>query len=226
MTSELDQRWAALPNGARAAFEEQWAGVAAKALACGSSITDSNDQVVALGRNHAYDPAGGPETRARYPLQHNRLAHAELNALAHLPTEADHAALILWTTQHPCSMCAAALAFVELGQVRYIAEDPSDDSTPEAITASHAGLPYQPLNDSFWWTVANLLFLYTPAVLYGPNSGNIKNNRERYPQLVALTLELAQTDRLGESARAGATLVQALLPHYPTLLQVAEHAPH
>jgi len=41
-------------------------------------------------------------------LQHNRLAHAELNALARIGTEAEHQALTLWSTQHPCSMCAAA----------------------------------------------------------------------------------------------------------------------
>ena len=111
----LNQRWEALPTGARAALEELWAGVAAGGLPCGSAVIDANGSIVASGRNHAYDTAGGIATRARYPLQHNRLAHAELNALACIPTETDHAPLTLWTTQHPCSMCGAVVALQEFG---------------------------------------------------------------------------------------------------------------
>ncbi len=123
-TNALVESWDALSPGARVAFERQWAGLAAGGLPCGSAIMDA-DLVVASGRNHAYDPAGELESRLRYPLQHNRLAHAELNALACLPTETDHATLTLWTTQHPCSMCAAAIAFVGIGEVWFIADDPS-----------------------------------------------------------------------------------------------------
>lgn len=107
--AELARAWDALPAGARAALAEQWAGLAAGGLPCGASVVDAAGRVVAVGRNHAYDPAGALDTRARYPLQRNRLAHAELNALALLDTATDHAALTLWTTQHPCAMCAAAL---------------------------------------------------------------------------------------------------------------------
>jgi tRNA(Arg) A34 adenosine deaminase TadA len=32
--------------------------------------------------------------------------------------------LTLWTTQHPCSMCAAAIAFVGIGEGWLIADDP------------------------------------------------------------------------------------------------------
>jgi tRNA(Arg) A34 adenosine deaminase TadA len=224
-TSDLSQSWAALPNGARLAFEEQWAALAAKGLPCGSSITDVNDQVIVSGRNHSYDPVGAPETYARYPLQHNRLAHAELNALAKIPTETDHVPLILWTTQHPCSMCAAAMAFIGLGHVRYIADDPSDHASADTILATRAGVPYQSLGDPLWWTVSNLLFLYNSAVLFGADANNLKSNRECYPQLVTATLTLAKGDPLGLAARSGATLVQTLEPHYNAILQLAEHAP-
>jgi tRNA(Arg) A34 adenosine deaminase TadA len=84
--ADLARAWDALPTGARVAFEEQWAGVGAGALPCGSAIVDAQGRIVASGRNYAYDAAGAIETRVRYPLQHNRLAHAELNALACLPT--------------------------------------------------------------------------------------------------------------------------------------------
>lgn len=223
--NDLTRLWSALPTGARVAFEEQWAGLAAGGLPCGSAVLDASGSVVASGRNHAYDPAAGIETRARYPLQYNRLAHAELNALACIPTAADHAPFTLWTTQHPCAMCAAALAFVGIGRVRFIADDPSDHTPPERIVASRGGVPYQALGDPFWWTVSNLLFLYNSAVLAGEDASNLKLNRDRYPELVHLALDLARRDALGTTARSGTALPVALGPHYSAVAAVAAHAP-
>ena len=170
-------------------------------------------------------PAGRIETRAQYALQHNRLAHAELNALACIPTETDHATLTLWTTQHPCSMCPAALEFVGIGKVCFVADDPSDVSSPEIIVASRRRVPYQSLRDPLWWTISNLLFLYNSAVLAGEDAGNLKINRDRYPELVSLTLDLAKLDSLGKSARLGTTLPIALASYYSSIERVAEHAP-
>ena len=221
----LTESWVALPVGARAALEEQWAGLAAGGLPCGAAITDADDRLIASGRNHAYDPAGALDTRTRYPLQHNRLAHAELNALARIATEADHAALTLWTTQHPCAMCATALAFIGIGQVRYIADDPSGDAPPEQIAATRSSVPYQPLGSPLWWTIANLLFLYNSALLSGAEAGNLRANRDRYPELVALTLDLARGDTLGVVAQGGTTLPVALQAHYPAVARVATYAP-
>jgi tRNA(Arg) A34 adenosine deaminase TadA len=225
-SNDLSPLWIALPTGARVALEEQWAGLAAGGLPCGSTVLDATGAVVASGRNHAYDRAGSIETRAQYALQHNRLAHAELNALACIPTETDHAALTLWTTQHPCSMCAAALAFVGIGKVCFVADDLSDHSSPEAIIASRGRVAYQSLGHPLWWTISNLLFLYNSAVLDGGNARNLKMNRDRCPELIKLTLDLAERDALGKPARFGTTLPIALTPHYSTIERVAEHAPH
>jgi tRNA(Arg) A34 adenosine deaminase TadA len=220
----LVQSWAELPPGARAAIEQQWTGLAAGGLPCGSSVIDAGGHLIAVGRNHTYDPAGGIETRKQYPLQHNRLAHAELNALALIPTEADHATLTLWTTQHPCFMCAAVMQFVGIGKVCFIADDPSDDSPPKAIVASRGRVPYERLGNPLWWTICNLLFLYNSAVQRGENTGNLKMNRERYPELVRITLDLAKGDTLGQLARSGTTLVRALTPHYSALARAADLA--
>jgi len=224
-TSELLQSWPSLPVGARAALEEQWAGLAAGGLPCGASIVDETGTVIASGRNCSYEPASGLETRERYALQHNRLAHAELNALAHLATEIDHAKLTLWTTQHPCSMCAAAVIFIGVGQVVFVADDPSDVSSPEAILASRGPIVYESLGDPLWWTMSNLLFLYNSAVQAGENARNLKLNRDRYPELVHLTLDLAEGDTLGKAARANIELPIALVPHFETIQQVSHYAP-
>lgn len=222
---DLAERWAALPVGARAALGEQWAGLVAGGLPCGAAVTDADDRVLAAGRNHAYDPAGAPDTRARYPLQHTRLAHAELNALALLPTAADHRPLTLWATQHPCAMCAAALAFVGIGRVCFVADDPSEEAPADAIVASRGVVPYARLGDPLWWTASNLLFLYNSAVSRGEQAGNLRMNRERYPALVALTLDLARRDALGAAARAGGALPDALQPVWPALVRAARAAP-
>ena len=214
--------WPTLPLGARAALEEQWNALAAGGLACGAAIVDSSDKVVASGRNHAYDVAGALETRSRYALQHNRLAHAELNALACVATEVDHRALTLWSTQHPCSMCAAALSFVEIGRVAYIADDLSDASDAERIVASRGSIPYRALGQPLWWTISNLLFLHNPAVRAGRNAGSVKRALARCPQLAELVLELAQDDALGAVARAGKTLPNGLEPYRSRIQHCAE----
>ncbi len=224
LSDDLHHAWQRLSQGARGALTEQWSGVAAGALPCGAAIVDPDDRVVASGRNHAYDAAGTIETRVRYPLQHTRLAHAELNALALIPTDADHARLSLWTTQHPCVMCAAALAFVGIGAVGVIADDPSDDSSPVDIRVSRRGVAYLMLGDPLWWTVSNVLFLYNSAVQDGSRARNLRKNLDRYPALVALALDLASSDAVGQAARSGATLLDALEEQHEVLLQVSAHA--
>jgi tRNA(Arg) A34 adenosine deaminase TadA len=224
-SQSLTHAWADLPQGGRAAIEQQWAGLVAGGLPCGSAVVDASGQVLTVGRNHAYDPAGELETRLQYPLQHTRLAHAELNALALLPTEAHHSVLTLWTTQHPCSMCAAAVQFIGLGGVQFIADDLSDDSSSDMIAASRGRVMYGRLGDPLWWTVCNLLFLYTSALKHGERAGNLLLNRERHPELIGLTLRLAVDDSLGRAARSGMTLIDALTPHTLALVQIAELAP-
>jgi tRNA(Arg) A34 adenosine deaminase TadA len=214
-------RWQSLPLGARAAFEEQWDALAAGGLPCGAAVVDADGQVIARGRNHVYDPAGSRASQTRYPLQATRLAHAEMNALAGVRTDADHETLTLWTTQHPCAMCTAAVAFVGIGSVRFIADDPSDDDSGEVIAVRRAGVRYEPLGDSFWQTASNLLFLYASAVRFGEQAGNIRQNRDRHPTLVSLTLQLAATDALGEAARAEQTLLDALDPYFAEISAIA-----
>lgn len=50
-------------------------------------------------------------------------------------------------------------------------------------------------------------------------------NRERYPELIALTLEWAKADTLASAARSGATLPAALGPHLSQLVRVAAARP-
>ena len=203
------------------AFGQQWMGLAAGGLPCGSSILNDQEQIIALGRNHVYDLPEKVDIPTTSPLQYTRVAHAEINALALVPSNREPELLTLWTTQHPCIMCAAALRFIGIGKVCYIADDPSDVSPLTDIIASRGDIPYEASGDRLWWTVSNLLFLYNSAVKQGEDASNLQKNRDRYPELVQLTLQIAKDDPLGQSARAGIELPQALLPYYPAILQTA-----
>jgi tRNA(Arg) A34 adenosine deaminase TadA len=114
--------WNHLASGARMAFSQQWMGLAAGGLPCGSSLLNEQEQIIALGRNHVYDLPEGANTFTTSPLQYTRVAHAEMNALAAVPSDREPKFLTLWTTQHPCIMCAAALRFIGVGKVWYIAD--------------------------------------------------------------------------------------------------------
>jgi tRNA(Arg) A34 adenosine deaminase TadA len=219
--SNLQDAWNHLALGARMAFAQQWSGLVAGGLPCGSSILNDQEHLVAVGRNHVYDRPGTAKTTSSSPLQYTRLAHAEINALAGVPSNLEPELLTLWTTQHPCLMCAAALRFLGIGKVCYIADDPSDVSPSGDIIASRGNIPYEALGDRLWWTVSNLLFLYNSAVSQGEDANNLRKNRNRYPALVQLTLQIAKDDPLGKSARAGRELPQALLPYETAIFHTA-----
>jgi hypothetical protein len=122
-------------------------------------------------------------------------------------------------------MCAAAIQFVGIGTVQFVADDLSDDSPADVITASRGKVSYKRFGDPLWWTVCTLLFLYTSAVKHGERAGSLRLNRERHPELIELTLRLAVDDSLGRTARSGMTLIDALTPHTLTVVHIAELAP-
>ena len=52
-----------------------------------------------------------------------RVAHAEMNALAHLPLDRQYFDCVLWTTLEPCAMCIGAAWLGTIGAVRYAGSD-------------------------------------------------------------------------------------------------------
>lgn len=211
MTS-IEDSWAALPAGGRSALTAQWVGLAHRALPCGAAITDPSGDVIAAGRNAAYDQRSGAN-----PLERSRVAHAELNAIAVVDTDIDHSGLVLWATQHPCAMCAAAVAFTGIGRVVFLSDDPTDWSSAAERADTRGAVPYEALDAPEWEAVTSVLFLYTGAVLRGAGDGNIGLSRRTGDAKADLVLELAASDSLGRAANDGRTLTDAIAPHWDRL---------
>jgi len=173
----MDTAFDRLDAGAWVALEGAFEALRAEGLPCGAAIVDAAGALLARGRNHVYDPATGRETLERTPL-----AHAEMNALARIPSEADLSGATLWSTQQPCSMCIAAISFCGVGTTRYLAADPAfvakDDARAGVVSDPTLGHPEL----TAWAILSNALFLQ-PAIRLG-NEGRLAVNHEVEPETV------------------------------------------
>jgi len=184
----LHEAWSSLDPAFRRALERAFEGLHAGGLPVGAALTDPVGQILADGRNHAYDPPGGPDV-----LQGTPLAHAEMNALASVPTGRTLDDCTLWSTQQPCLMCGAAAAFTGVGTVRYLAPDPwaeSDAANP--IAARIAGVRTVGPGEDRWVVAANLLFLLGIARTRGVGHPTVRANRELEPETAALVVRLVE----------------------------------
>ena len=165
-------------------------------LACGSVVADARGGVVAKGRNHAYDPPSGSEL-----LEGTPIAHAELNALARVPTDRDLGSDTLWSSQEPCSMCTAAATFVGLGAIAYLAPDPWAMATARSRAQQPAtlgeadGTPVRGPAAEPWRTIANALFILSIAATRGPDHDTVAKSRDLDPAAAQLALAVLDTPR-------------------------------
>lgn len=173
-----------LPAGAWAALEGAFEAWRAGGLPCGAALVAEDGSVLARGRNHAYDPPTGTD-----PLEANPLAHAELNVLARLPATHDAARQMLWSTQQPCSMCTAAIAFCGVGTTRYLAADPAFAATDDLRAGEVEDPTVRWPELAPWAILANALFLQ-PAVDRGHRE-RLERNRRVEPETVDAALAIA-----------------------------------
>src|SRR5438046_413713 len=111
------QAWDDLEPAWREAFGLAWEAFGAGTIPVGAVVT-RGDEVIARGRNRVFEQEGPPGE-----LAGSRAAHAEMNALAHLPTNETFLDCVLWTTLEPCPMCIGATWLANLGAVRYAGAD-------------------------------------------------------------------------------------------------------
>lgn len=84
-------------------LEGAWNAYCAGTLPIGATVVDETGAVVANGRNRRHEA-----TAPARQLAGSRIAHAEINALAALPTDGDYRAYSLYSNVEPCSMCMGA----------------------------------------------------------------------------------------------------------------------
>jgi tRNA(Arg) A34 adenosine deaminase TadA len=189
----------ASPNDALAAadlpirrcLELAYEALRAGGLACGSVLVDARGEVIAEGRNHAYDPPTGSQVVEGSPI-----AHAEINALARVRTGRNLTADTLWSSQEPCSMCTAAAAFVGVGAVSYVAPDPwalatNRSRAQQVVVPSDDHLPSVngPAAEP-WRTMANTLFILSIAATRGPDHATVARSRTLDPIAAETALAL------------------------------------
>jgi tRNA(Arg) A34 adenosine deaminase TadA len=191
---DLDSMWQAADPALVRCLELAHQSFLADGLPVGAVIVARDGERVSEGRNRAYDPAGGPDRLQRTPI-----AHAEMNALAGVATEADLGSMTIWSSHRPCPMCAAACEFTGVGTVAFIAPDPSSDSPgadPDGI-------------ETEWVVTASWLFLAGVAAYRGPSSPMIERAARREPEVIQLM-------RIGtDSAFRLPSLRDALAPAWP-----------
>lgn len=182
---EALQAWDELAPAARRSLELAHTALSTGGLAVGSALAEAGGHVVAAGRNRAYDPGGGMES-----LQGTPLAHAEMNVLATVATDRDLSTDTLWSTQQPCSMCDAALAFTGVGTVRWLSADPWARASGVDERRAEDGVRRVGPADERWLVVATVLFLASIALTRGATHATVERNRELEPEIHALLQEL------------------------------------
>lgn len=102
----------------REAFHLMWEAYAAGTIPVGAVLVDEGGEIASRGRNRIFDTATDGQ------LGRTRLAHAELNALAALPSTRTYEGFTLYSVLEPCHLCLGAAFAARVGTVRYAAADP------------------------------------------------------------------------------------------------------
>jgi tRNA(Arg) A34 adenosine deaminase TadA len=195
--SNLDMRF-------QLALGQAWESFGRSGLPVGALVS-RNAEIISAGRNRVYDAVGGNDRLQRTPL-----AHAEMNAIASAPEDAELDHCEIWTTQAPCSMCTAAIEFTGIAHVHYLASDPSspDDGT---------GFVSSGRSDDIWIVAANMLFLHNIASVGGRSNPVIKRSDRVEPGIVSLALRLVDNQTLIRAAAAGSEVMDALALVWPDI---------
>jgi len=114
--------WNTLDYGFQVAFEQAWEAYCNGTTPIGACIVDTENRVVAKGRNQIASEGDGL-------ICYSELAHAEMNALLALSGSGvaeRHPRIreyILYTTLEPCPMCFGAIVMSSIRHVRFAARD-------------------------------------------------------------------------------------------------------
>lgn len=91
-----------------------WDAYRAGTLPIDAAVLDMQGQVVTQARSHRHEDISMPGQ-----LANTRIAHAEVNALAQLPSSGRYEDHVLYANVEPCCMCLGALLQTGIGGLRY-----------------------------------------------------------------------------------------------------------
>ncbi|EFO63335.1 Cytosine deaminase, putative [Giardia lamblia P15] len=118
-------------------FKEASLALVEREVPVGCAIVDSDGHILATGRNATN------KTR-------NSTYHAELVALAQLPSGINLSNCVLYVTIEPCIMCAAALSIVGLTNIIYFARNNKFGGCGSVLDVNnHIESPWTKLNAKY-----------------------------------------------------------------------------
>jgi tRNA(Arg) A34 adenosine deaminase TadA len=204
---DLVAAWNELGGAWRRTFELAWEAHGRGTIPVGAVIAAPDGEIVAEGRNRIFEdraPAG--------ELAGTRLAHAEVNALAHLDLSRRWEDHTLYTSLEPCVLCVGAALLSTIGGIRYASVDVVGGGfTTRSLSLDRKhGPPVEregPLGGPLALFSESLLAAFFVRNL--PESPPFGTLRSQRPQVVELGAEL---DRRGseDAARADVPLGEFL----------------
>jgi tRNA(adenine34) deaminase len=199
--NDADISWSALPLAWRRAFERAWASWCSGSAGVGATITNSEGAIVAEGQNSVLDQPGGPGL-----LAGTAMAHAEMNALASLPS-ATCPGFTLYTTFEPCLMCSATIiGTYQSPRVAFAAYDPTWDGLPSALRQCTAVAGLLPKREHLGGPFGTLAYVVHIASVIERLPGGLDAHHGVAPERLALCRSLVQQGTLSHLARRHASV--------------------
>jgi tRNA(Arg) A34 adenosine deaminase TadA len=190
-------------------LELAWEGFCAGCAPIGAVVLDADGDVVAEARSRRHDE-GHPDGE----LSGCRIAHAELNALAHLPTDAYYSDHTLVASVEPCCLCMGAAIQTGVGVVSYAWRDAYAGATAMVVDNPQVALKETKVFGPEGGTaevIAGLL-LVTHYALDQPSKPHVTAPmRAAEPQLFTLS-ERADVLAILEEGRRKADEFETVLP--------------
>ena len=201
--------WSDLEAPFRRTVELAWESCSSGTFGCGAVITDAAGSVVAEGRNRVFDEPSG-----EYPIEGTRLAHAEMNALARVPSGVALDDCTLWSSLEPCLMCLASALLSRVGEIRYLAADSLWDGVERlpslnAFVDGQWPLHHEP-HDREWAVFARALALHMLASRQSVGSQALAATDRSEPATAALVRRWVADRTLADLASAGAPVTEVL----------------
>ena len=212
--------WSELEAPFRRCVELAWESCASGTFACGAVITDPAGNVVAEGRNRAFDQRSG-----EYPLEGTLLAHAEMNALARVPTGVALDDCTLWSSLEPCLMCLSSAVLSSVGEIRFLGPDPLWDGV-EGLPSLNAFVErrwprHQQPHDGEWAVLGMTFALHLFAFWQPVDSQALAAHDVSEPETADLVRRWVTDQTLVDLASAGATVTDVLAAVWDDVTQAS-----